>query len=571
MRLEVWAPRAKAVAAELGGGRVALERDDAGRWSAEVPEERARGGYRFVVDGKGPFPDPRSRWQPEGPHGPSYPVDVDSLRRHRSTAFRPKPPAQAVIYEMHVGTFTAEGTYVAAQAKLPHLASLGITHVELMPVATFPGRHGWGYDGVCWYAPHPAYGTPEQLAEFVGACHAHGLSVLLDVVYNHFGPDGNYAPCFGPYLTDRWKTPWGPAINYDGAQSDAVREFAIANALMWLRDYGFDGLRLDAVHAIIDGSAPHLLEELAERAGALGRELGREFLLIAESDLNDPRLIRDVAVGGYGLHGHWNDDFHHALHTVLTGERDGYYSDYGSLAQLAVALREGYVFQGQYSAHRQRRHGRPPTGVRPEQLVVSAQNHDQVGNRARGERLSQVLSADKLRAAAALTLLSPFTPLLFQGEEWGARTPFLYFADHTDPALARAVSEGRRREFEQFAWGADVPDPQAASTFRCSRLDWDEPERPLHAALLEWHRRLIAIRQARSVAPGERADVSWEEAERWIAWRYGNVFAACNLGAEARRIVLPEGDWRVALAEPAVGPGEPLPAGATVVFVRAGQ
>ncbi|HYC73046.1 MAG TPA: malto-oligosyltrehalose trehalohydrolase [Opitutaceae bacterium] len=571
MRLEVWAPLARSVEVVGADGvrRMPLARGEHGLWRAEVPAGFLDAGYRFALDGGEPRPDPRSRWQPDGPHGASRPVDETGLRRHRRAGFRPAALREAVFYELHVGTFTPEGSYAAAREKLPHLAALGVTHVELMPLATFPGRHGWGYDGVAWYAPHPAYGTPEGLAAFVGHCHAHGLGVLLDVVYNHFGPDGCYAPAYGPYLTDRWKTPWGPAVNYDGRHADGVREFAIGNALMWLRDYGFDGLRLDAVHAIVDTGARHLLEELAERVLALGRELDREFVVIAESDLNDPRLVRPPALGGYGLDAHWCDDFHHALHAVLTRERAGYYEDFGSLAQLAAALRDGYVFQGQYSAFRGRRHGRPPEGVRPEQLVVFAQNHDQVGNRARGERLSQLLAPERLRAAAALTLLSPFTPLLFQGEEWGARTPFLFFADHQDPALARAVSEGRRSEFAPFGWNGEVPDPQAPETFLGSRLDWDERGRPAHAALLAWHRRLLALRRARRVAPGERPDVRFDEAEGWIAWRLGDVFAACNLSDAPRAVPFPDGAWQLALAEPApAAAGAPIPAGATAVFTR---
>lgn len=580
MRLSLWAPLAKAVEVELAtdARRLPLTHGERGHWHVEIPdgETALAGGYRFSVDGGPAFPDPCSRWQPDGVHGASHVVDAVALRRFHPAGFRPAPLRDAVIYEMHVGTFTPEGTYAAAQAKLPHLVSLGVTHVELMPLATSPGKHGWGYDGVALYAPHPAYGTPEQLAAFVGACHGHGLAVLLDVVYNHFGPDGNYAPQFGPYLTDRWKTPWGAAVNYDGEHSDGVRSFVIGNALMWLRDYGFDGLRLDAVHSIFDASARHVLEELAEAVAALGDESGREFVLIAESDLNAPRFVLPAERGGYGLHAHWCDDFHHALHAFLTGERDGYYADFGSLAQVATALRDGYVYQGGYSAFRKRCHGRPPLGVAPHQLVVCSQNHDQIGNRARGERLGQLLAPPPLRAAAALTLLSPFTPLLFQGEEWAAGTPFLYFTDHQDAELGRAVTKGRRKEFEGFGWQVDVPDPQDPATFARSKLRWEELGEARHAEMFAWYRRLIALRRklcpdgdGTMCGPEAKPEIHFDERERWLTMRHGDVFVACNFSAEARVLTFPPGTWRVALAEPLLtSAGTALPGLATAVFTR---
>jgi maltooligosyltrehalose trehalohydrolase len=456
--------------------------------------------------------------------------------------------SEAIIYELHVGTFTPAGTYEAAVERLPYLKSLGITHVELMPLATFPGSRGWGYDGVHLYAPLPAYGSPEDLARFIDGCHGHGLAVLLDVVYNHLGPDGNYLGCYGPYFTDRVKTPWGAAINYDGAQSDEVRRFVIDNALMWLRDYGFDGLRLDAVHAIFSFEAMHVLEDLSAAVRALGRELERRFVLIAETDQNDPRLVRPVSRGGYGLDAHWSDDFHHAIHRFFTGESNGYYADFRGLADVAVALRDGYVYQGQHSAFRQRRHGRAPSGVGADQLVVCAQNHDQIGNRARGERLSMLLEVPQLKAIAALTLLSPFVPMLFQGEEWGAGTPFLYFTDHQDPALAKAVTEGRAREFESFGWAGEVPDPQSKDSFERSKLDWSEPEHPPHAELLDWHRRLIAIRASRAFAGGRaKPKIRFDEKARWLRFELGGVLAAFNFGDAPRRIPLPAGAWETVL------------------------
>ncbi len=569
MIFSVWAPFAETVdlVTEHNGAnrRTAMHREPDGYWRADVDAAVARGGYRYAVDGQGPFPDPRSRWQPQGVHGASHLIDGDGLRPHRGAGFRPKPLHEAVIYELHVGTFTPAGTYAAAAERLDHLAALGLTHIELMPLATFPGRRGWGYDGVDLYAPQPAYGTPDDLARFIDGCHERGLAVLLDVVYNHLGPDGNYLGCFGPYFTDRVKTPWGEAVNFDGASSDEVRRFFIDNALLWLRDYGFDGLRLDAVHAIFCFEATHFLEELSAAVRGLGEELHRSLVLIAESDLGDPRLVQPAARGGYGLDAHWSDDFHHAVHRFFTGESAGYYADFHGLQDVAAALRDGYVYQGQFSEFRQRRHGRPPRGVAADQLVVFAQNHDQIGNRARGERLSMLLDVPRLKAIAALTILSPFVPLLFQGEEWGARTPFLYFTDHQDPNLARAVTEGRTREFASFRWAGEVPDPQACATFERSKLDWSEPARAPHAELLDWHRRLIALRAARSPRPGRaKPKVRFDRKAQWLVFEHAGLAALFNFGDAPRRVALPAGSWELALgSEPgeerggAVRAGEP--------------
>ena len=552
MIFSVWAPSAQAVDLVTGGDggvqSTAMRREADGWWRVDVEAAGARGGYRYVLDGQGPFPDPRSRWQPRGVHGASHLLEAEAFGPRRTSAFSPKPMHEAVIYELHIGTFTPAGTYSAAAERLDYLAGLGVTHVELMPLATFPGRHGWGYDGVDLYAPLPAYGTPEDLARFIDACHERELAVLLDVVYNHLGPDGNYLGRYGPYFTDRVKTPWGEAINYDGAGSDEVRRFVIDNALMWLRDYGFDGLRLDAVHAIFSFEATHVLEELATAVRRLGDELHRSFVLIAESDLNDPRLVHPVARGGYGLDAHWSDDFHHAVHRYFTGESAGYYADFRGLEDVAAALRDGYVYQGQYSQFRQRRHGRPPAGVGADQLVVCAQNHDQIGNRARGERLSMLLDVPQLKAVAALTILSPLVPMLFQGEEWGAGTPFLYFTDHQDPNLARAVTEGRTREFASFQWAGEVPDPQAAETFERSKLDWSEMTRSPHAELLDWHRRLIALRAARPLGKGRaKPKVKFDEKAQWLRFEYAGLVAAFNFGDAPRRVPLPAGSWELTL------------------------
>jgi len=631
MKLTVWAPLARSVELVTATGRrelrpvdVVVDSDEAGYWQTEVDESALRDGYRYSIDGGEPAPDPRSRWQPEGVHGASYVVDASTLVQPQATAGDTDSPRDAVtlrdaealgdadplrdavLYEMHVGTFTPEGTYAAAQAKIPHWVDLGVTHVELMPLATFPGRRGWGYDGVDLYAPHPAYGTPSELASFVRTCQAAGLRVLLDVVYNHLGPDGNYLGRYGPYFTDRYRTAWGDAINYDGPRSDPVRRFIIDNALMWLRDYGFDGLRLDAVHAIVSFEAVHVLEELADAVRTLGAEQGRRLVLIAESDLNDPRLVRPKSGGGYGLDAHWEDDFHHALHRFFTGERDGYYADFHGLADVARALESGYVYQGQYSPHRRRRHGRQPLGIGANQLVVCAQNHDQIGNRAQGERLSMLLPLPQLKAIAALTLLSPFVPLLFQGEEWGARTPFLYFTDHENAELGAAVAAGRSREFSAFRWQGTVPNPQALDTFERSKLSWSELLEAGHSDLYAWHRQLIRLRKAnvsqnfprsvdpnvhenspqrvkpRGTPPMSNAVVTFNAEAGWLTMEHGSLLAVFNLADQTQPVPMPrdvghgsgdrsgEGRWRLVLRSDVAAPEIPtnLPAHATCVYER---
>jgi maltooligosyltrehalose trehalohydrolase len=591
MNVTVWAPSAKSVELVTPEARISLHAVAVGSaetsgtgagmpgvgargcagvtgyWQTDVDESLLAGGYRYSIDGGEPIPDPQSKWQPEGVHGASHFVDTAQPQAGRDR-FVPKALGDAVIYELHVGTFTPEGTYAAAQAKLPHLVQLGVTHVELMPVATFPGRRGWGYDGVDLYAPFPPYGTPQQLASFVQACHAQGVGVLLDVVYNHLGPDGNYLAQYGPYFTDRYKTNWGAAINYDGPLSDPVRGFFIRNALMWLGDYGFDGLRLDAVHAIFCFDAIHVLEELAIAVRELGAKLGRSFVLIAESDLNDPRLVRPVSQGGYGLDAHWADDFHHALHRFFTAETDGYYADFHGLEDVAIALREGYVYQGQYSPHRGRRHGRPPRGVAADQIVVCAQNHDQIGNRAQGERLSMMLDVPQLKAIAALTVLSPFVPLLFQGEEWGARTPFLYFTDHENAELGRLVAEGRSREFSSFRWQGAVPNPQELETFARSTLNWSEPSEAPHAEIHQWYRQIIRLRHGKRNR--SKVAVNVDARAGSLRFVHGDVLCVFNFSAAPQRLRMPRGEWDLALRSdtPEAKPADEVPAGATLVYTR---
>jgi len=526
----LWAPQANHVEIEIAGARHAMTRAPDGWWSSEavLPFDT---NYGFVTDGGEPLPDPRSPWQPEGVFGPSRLVDHRAFS-WTDSAWQPPPLSAAIIYELHVGTFTPQGTFESAIEKLDDLARLGITHVELMPVAEFSGARGWGYDGTLIYAPHHAYGGPAGLKRLVNACHSSGLAVLLDVVYNHLGPAGNNLARFGPYFTDRYATPWGEAINFDGPYSDEVRRFFIDNALMWLRDYHFDGLRIDAVHAIIDASALHFLEQLASEVAALEAKIGRYLVLIAESDLNDPRIIQPQAIGGYGIHAQWNDDFHHALHTILTGEKDGYYADFGSLADLAKALQQAFVYDGRYSGFRRRPHGRALRAPRGDQFLAYMQNHDQIGNRAKGERSSHLLPVSRLKIAAALVLTAPFIPMIFQGEECGASSPFLYFTDH-DEELGRAVTAGRRQEFAAFGWNPEeVPDPQAPESFERSKLNWDERRQEPHAGLLEWHHRLIELRRTLPELSDHRLEnvhVSFHEAAKWLVMERGNVTVACNL------------------------------------------
>jgi maltooligosyltrehalose trehalohydrolase len=537
--MRVWAPNAHEVTLHSSDQVLAMTKETGGWWHVDAPFVHHGLDYAFAVDGNGPFPDPRSPWQPNGIHGFSRWVD-HSVFKWTDAGWQQPPLGSAVIYELHLGTFTPEGTCEAAVGRLDHLVELGITHVELMPVAQFSGDRGWGYDGVDLYAPHQAYGGPEGLKRLVDACHHRGLAVLLDVVYNHLGPAGNYLNQFGPYFTDRYATPWGEAVNFDEQDSHEVRQFFIDNAVMWLQDYHFDGLRIDAVHAILDTSAIHFLEALASAVKNLEATLGRHLVLIAESDLNDPRVIRSPAVGGYGIHAQWNEDFHHALHAVLTGETQGYYQDFGTLAQLAKVLTRGLVYDGCYSAYRRRCHGRPATGISGTRFVGCLQNHDQVGNRALGERTSRLLSPGLLKIGAALVLTSPFVPMLFQGEEWGASSPFLYFTDHREPELGAAVKRGRQKEFAAFGWEAEkVPDPQAEETFAQSRLNWEELQEENSRHMLAWHQSLIALRRRLSpLTDGEieRVSVLFDETARWLTMTRGPVQVACNFAETARTI-----------------------------------
>jgi maltooligosyltrehalose trehalohydrolase len=550
----VWSPERERVELVVGGRRHAMTRGEHGWWEARGVAAEPGLRYGYSLDGGAVRPDPRSGFQPDGVLGLSEVVD-HGAHAWRDGGWRGLPLAGSVIYEVHIGTFSDAGTFDGMVEHLPHLVALGVDAVEVMPVAEYAGERGWGYDGVDLFAPHHAYGGPAGLKRLVDACHAAGLGAVLDVVYNHLGPVGNFLAEFGPYFTDRYKTGWGSALNFDGPGSDEVRRFIVDSALMWIRDYHFDGLRLDAVHAIVDQTPVNILEQLEVEVEALGEKLHRTVFLIAESDLNDPRLMRSRDAGGYGLEAAWSDDWHHSLHAALTGERSGYYKDFGSLDDLGKALRQAWVYDGVWSEHRQRTRGRKAAGVASHRFLIAAQNHDQVGNRALGDRLAALVDEWKLQAAAALLLTSPFTPMLFQGEEWGASTPFQYFTDFQDRELGKAVREGRRREFAAFGWNPEeVPDPQDPSTFECSRLDWGELDDAGHRAMLDWYRKLIALRR-RLPAPadpaGEGVRVEIDEALGRVVFEREGVSVRLNLGRDDWNIPIPAG-FRALLASPRV-------------------
>ena len=497
-KFRVWAPSARSVAIRLIDQNmvmVPMQADDRGYFHATVEDIGPRARYRFVLDGVKERPDPASRFQPEGVHGPSVVVDPRAFQ-WTDQPWLGLPLKDFIIYEVHVGTFTQEGTFEAIIRHLSYLKdTVGITAIELMPVAQFPGRRNWGYDGTYPFAVQASYGGPQGFKRLVNACHAAGLAVILDVVYNHLGPEGNYIGDFGPYFTDRYRTPWGSAINYDGPDSDEVRHYFISNALYWVTEYHIDALRLDAIHGIYDFSASHILEELALAVHRQAGRLGRQVFVIAESDLNDTRIIDPLTYGGYGLDAQWNDDFHHALRVVLAGERAGYYQDFHGLKDLGTALREGFVYSGQPSAYRRRRHGNSSEHCRPSRFVVFSQNHDQVGNRAVGDRLSTQLPFEALKVARATVLLSANIPLLFMGEEYRETSPFQYFIEHGDPDLVEAVRQGRRREFAHFGWRPeDIPDPQDPATFERCRLQLSGHDER-QTGLLRWTHALIHLRK----------------------------------------------------------------------------
>lgn len=495
-RFRVWAPFKEKVEIRIVSPRdrmIPMEREERGYWSVEADGVEPGARYMIRLDGKVERPDPASFYQPESVHGPSEVIALDF--EWRDEGWSGPPLRDYIFYEVHVGTFTPDGSFAGVESKLEYLVDLGITSVEIMPVAQFPGGRNWGYDGVFPFAVQNTYGGPAGFQRLVDACHKEGLSVTLDVVYNHFGPEGNYTREFGPYFTDKYLTPWGGALNFDDRYNDEARNFFIQNALFWFNIYHVDALRLDAVHAIYDRSANPFLAQLAERVDEFVKSTGKRVYLIAESDLNDSRLVRPKRVWGYGLDAQWSDDFHHSLHVLLTGEKAGYYLDFGRVSDLVTSFEEGYVYSGKYSRVRKKSHGNYSADLPSENFVIAAQNHDQVGNRMFGERLSSLVSFEGRKVAAAVVLLSPFVPLIFMGEEYGEEAPFLYFVSHSDPQLVEAVRKGRKEEFKDFTWEEEPPYPDSEETFRKSRLDWRKINWENHGALLRFYKKLIRIRR----------------------------------------------------------------------------
>jgi maltooligosyltrehalose trehalohydrolase len=544
-RFEVWAPLAKHLQVDLETALLPMHGPDAnGWWHLDVADAGPGTDYAYRIDNDSlAYPDPRSQWQPNGVHAPSRIYDQNAFA-WSDAGFEVPVLADGILYELHIGTFTTEGTLDAAISKLDYLAQLGVTHVELMPVASFPGDRGWGYDGVALFAVHETYGGPDALKRFVDAAHGRGLAVLLDVVYNHFGPLGNYTGKYGPYLVNAHQTPWGGAVNLEDAGSREVRRFFCDNAILWLSDFRLDGLRLDAVHAFIDRSAIHFLEQLSSEVEALAVKQDRKLVLIAESDLNDPRTVTSRERGGWGMDAQWSDDFHHALFAVLNqAQPQGYYADFGTLEQLAKALEKTFVYDGIFSRYRDRIHGKPAAGLPQNRFVGFIQNHDQVGNRAIGDRLVETVGFERAKIAAAVVAIGPFVPLLFQGEEWAASSPFQYFADHDDAKMALAVSEGRKREFREFGWQPEsIPDPEAQSTFENSKLNWEEMGNGNHSEMLSWYRALIQLRKAEPSLHGSRPGqtrTAFSESDKWFLIERGDVTLICNLGSAVRALPAP--------------------------------
>ncbi|MGV3656559.1 MAG: malto-oligosyltrehalose trehalohydrolase [Chitinophagaceae bacterium] len=556
--VKVWAPLLNKVELELTEKRlkILLIKDEWGYWQTETAELQPGDLYRFVLDGDQALPDPASLSQPQGVHGPSQAMDIESYN-WSDAEWKAYPLESYILYELHTGTFTPEGTFAGIEQKLDYLVDLGINAIEIMPVAQFPGSRNWGYDGVFPFAVQDSYGGAEGLQKLVDACHSKGIAVVLDVVYNHMGPEGNYLGAYGPYFTDKYSTPWGNALNFDDAYCDGVRHFFIENALMWLRDFRIDALRLDAVHAIKDFSATHFLRELKEKTDVLMQETGRRHYLITELDLNDTRFIAPLEKGGFGMDAQWIDEFHHALRVTAGGEKTGYYADFNGIEHLAKAYKDAYVYDGQYSPHRKKKFGIKATEAEGKQFVVFSQNHDQVGNRMLGERSSQLFSFEMQKLLAAAVLTAPYLPMLFMGEEWSEPAPFQYFVSHTDAELAEAVRKGRKEEFEAFHAEGEAPDPMAEETFNNSKLQWHLAESGQHKTALEYYKTLIQLRKSLpALSHLERQHVEVvedKEAQTLVLrrWHDGQQVVCCmNFSKKEQPVSLPAEPqtWFLALA-----------------------
>jgi maltooligosyltrehalose trehalohydrolase len=576
VQFRIWAPRADGLAVQLGPERRFPMKRDGEDFEVLIPDAAPGDTYSFVFDDGRMRCDPVSRSQPQGVHGPSEIVDPDAFI-WTDQEWTGIPLEYCIFYELHTGTFTPEGTFRGVISKLEYLRSLGITAVELMPVAEFPGTRNWGYDGVDLYAPHSAYGGPDELKNLVNACHAAGVAVVLDVVYNHLGPEGNYLAEFGPYFTDHYRTPWGRAINFDGPGSDGVRRFAIENALYWLTEYHIDALRIDAIHGIFDFSALHVLAELRDRFHQQAAHLGRRAWVIVESDLNDVRVLHPRAIGGLGVDAQWHDEFHHALYGYLTGENQSYLADFDNLSQVQKAITDGFVHDGGYSAFRGRRFGSSSREVSGDRFVAFIQNHDQIANTSHGWRLSRLVSLEQYKLAASLLLCSPYLPLLFMGEEFADAAPFLYFTSHGDAEIASATTLGRKREFEEFIREDTFNDPQACETFETSRITWSLLEHPTHAAVLEFYRELIALRKRWPCLNNGRKDLTHvdydEHACRLRLDRAdpagSHAVLLCNFSQDRAAFEFDDANWQLALSTSAeAGNVQSVPAHSAVLYVR---
>jgi maltooligosyltrehalose trehalohydrolase len=545
----VWAPGAAHLSViDLTGNReIALEKTgEKGYWKKEVDSCEPGMRYKYRINGDDSYPDPASLSQPEGVHGPSELVDIDAYK-WSDQLWKGISPSEMIMYELHTGTFSSEGSFKGISERLDHLLELGINTIEIMPVAQFSGSRNWGYDGVYPFAVHNTYGGAKALMKLVNECHGKGIAVILDVVYNHLGPEGNYVSNFGPYFSGKYSTPLGSPLNFDGPHSDEVRNYFIQNALMWCRDFHIDGLRLDAIHAIYDFSAKHILLELAENLNLLASETGKQYHLIAESDLNDTKIITPPSKGGYGIHGQWSDDFHHALHTLITREQMGYYKDYGDIKQLTKAINQTFIYDGIYSQFRKKSYGNSAVDLPGEQFVIYHQNHDQVGNRKYGERLISLSNFEMAKVAAGTMFVTPGIPMLFMGEEYAERNPFLYFVSHLDPKLNKLVREGRSREFKSFYKdGEEAPDPANKKTFEKSMLSWKIGNSKEKQAMFEYYKALIKLRREHPVLKHpDKKNMRVSEFERSVIierWQGKNfILAIINFGTEGGSAKIPAG------------------------------